>query len=424
MATSPPSPLSGIKWDTKYEFKAIALLALAWGFVGVDRFMIMPIFPLMAKELHLDYSAIGIIGGALSLAWGVSAFFVGGLSDKYGRKAVIIPSMIIFSLLAGISGLAAGMASMVVIRALIGVSEGAFAPAAMVATIEVSKPSRQGFNYGVQNMAMPLFGMALAPLFVGYLLSVGLHWRWAFALVTVPGLIVAAFLGKVLRSPKASEVAAHTAIKDASDHKFTDVFKFHNVPLNILMMLGWLAAEITLLIFYPSYLTDKLHLTIPQMIFVLSACGFGAAAGSFVLPASSDFLGRKTVSLVGGVLCLIFLLLLRAAGPNPGLLFLLLFLVTFCSQGLIGLTVGPMAIESVPAKLMSTSSGVVIGIGEIFGGGCIPIIGGFVAKHFGLPNIFSICIGGLIVGILVACFVKETAPRKVAAALRTSEANT
>ena len=406
---------STAKWDTKYEWKAILLLALAFGFVGVDRFMIMPIFPLMAKELNLDYSAIGIIGGALSLAWGISSFFMGGLSDKFGRKKVIVPSIIIFSLLAGVSGVATGMMGLVAIRALIGISEGAFSPAGIVATVEASKPSRQGLNIGFQQMAMPLFGMALAPIFVGWLLSIGFHWRWAFALVTVPGIIVALLMAKVLRDPKASEAAAHSATHDATPHKFMDVFKYRNVPLNIILVLGWLAAEITLAILLPSYLTDVLKLSTGQMIFVLSAFGFGATLGTVVLPGVSDFIGRKPTAFIGGICCLVFILLLKAAGSHPGTLFALLFAVTFFSQGLIGLTVGPMAAESVPATLMTSSTGVTMGVGEIFGGGLVPIIGGFVAKHYGIQNIFTICIIGLIAGIVVSLFVKETAPRKVAA---------
>ncbi len=408
------SSLPTQKWDTKYEWKAILLLALAFGFVGVDRFMIMPIFPLMAEELGLDYGAIGIIGGALSLAWGLSSFFTGGLADKVGRKKVIIPSIIVFSLLAGVSGLAHSMISLVMIRALIGVSEGAFTPAGIIATVEASKPSRQGLNIGLQQMAMPLLGMGLAPIFVGWLLSMGLHWRWAFALVTIPGIIVALFMAKVLRDVKPQELSAHTSDHDTTKHKFTDVFKYRNVPLNIMIVMGWLACEITLAILLPSYLIDVLGLTKGQMIFVLTAFGFGAALGTVVLPGISDFIGRKKMAIIGGLLCLVFTYLLKTAGPNPGALFGILFMLTFFSQGLIGLTVGPMAAESVPPTLMASSTGVTIGIGEIFGGGCIPIIGGFVAKSYGLPSIFIICLIGPVVGILLSLLVKETAPRILA----------
>lgn len=39
----------------KYEFKAVALLSLGLGMVGPDRFVINPLFPVMQKDLGLNY---------------------------------------------------------------------------------------------------------------------------------------------------------------------------------------------------------------------------------------------------------------------------------------------------------------------------------------------------------------------------------
>src|SRR4051812_15409047 len=49
----------------------------------------------------------------------------------------------------------------------------------------------------------------------------------------------------------------------------------------------------------PNYLVDYLHLSSKQMGFVMSAIGFGGFAGQFMLPALSDFLGRRTVTVFG-----------------------------------------------------------------------------------------------------------------------------
>ena len=100
------------RWDIAYEWKAVALLSLGFGLVGIDRFMIMPLFPVMMTDLHLDYQDLGHITGALAVAWGISAMFMGNLSDRVGHRKVIIPAIIVFSLLAGLSGLATGVGSL------------------------------------------------------------------------------------------------------------------------------------------------------------------------------------------------------------------------------------------------------------------------------------------------------------------------
>jgi MFS family permease len=75
-----------VAWDPKYEFKAVGLLALGFGMVGLDRFIINPLFPVMQKELGLNYQDLGLISAVLALAWGVASIFSGRLSDRVGRK--------------------------------------------------------------------------------------------------------------------------------------------------------------------------------------------------------------------------------------------------------------------------------------------------------------------------------------------------
>jgi fucose permease len=59
---------------------------------------------------------------------------------------------------------------------------------------------------------------------------------------------------------------------------------------------------------------------------------------------------------------------------------------------------------------MAAASGLVICTGEIFGGGIAPIIAGFVAQNFGIQYILHLAVGGLVVGLINSCFLRETAP--------------
>lgn len=55
--------------DIRYERSAVLLLALGFGLVGLDRWIISPLFPSMMKDLGLNYQDLGNIVGALGLAW-------------------------------------------------------------------------------------------------------------------------------------------------------------------------------------------------------------------------------------------------------------------------------------------------------------------------------------------------------------------
>ena len=167
-------------WDTSYEWKAVTLLTLGFGLVGLDRWIVAPLFPAILKDLHLNYQDIGNIVAALGLAWGFFAIVGGGLSDRLGRKRVLIPAIVVFSLLSGISGLTQGLLSLVLIRAIMGVSEGTFCPTSFATVNDASKPSRRGFNLGLQQSTFPLFGLALGPILATQLLQV-VSWQSPFA---------------------------------------------------------------------------------------------------------------------------------------------------------------------------------------------------------------------------------------------------
>lgn len=61
-------------FDKKYEWKAVALLAIGFGLVGLDRFIILPLYPVMMRDLGLDYQDLGNISAILALAWGFPRF--------------------------------------------------------------------------------------------------------------------------------------------------------------------------------------------------------------------------------------------------------------------------------------------------------------------------------------------------------------
>ena len=93
----------------------------------------------------------------------------------------------------------------------------------------------------------------------------------------------------------------------------------------------------------------------------------------------------------------------------------MVFVVSMFSLGTVALITGPIATESAPAGLVSSAIGVVVGSGEIFGGGVAPAIGGTIAQHYGIENIFWMPSRRCVIGALVAIGLNETAPRRMAA---------
>lgn len=390
-------------WDASYERKALVLFTAGIGLVGLDRFVLMPLFPVIASDLGLNYQDIGLISGALSLTWGLSSMVSGGASDRLGRRIVIIPAVILFSLLAGLTGLAVGFLSLVAIRALMGVFEGAYLPASIAATAEASHPARLGRNIGIQQMAQPLFGLAFGPLLATHLLDVLPSWRWIFAAVSIPGLILAWFMMQYMRE---TNVARASSSSESANWK--EVFRYRNVVVNILVMSCWLSCLVVIAAFLPNYLTDHFHLSLAEMGIVMSASGLGSAVGMILIPSLSDRMGRKPILLTGAAVEIVILLIFVQTGPVVLELAGLLFVIAGINSGLIVLTTGPLTTEAVPPAFTATAVGMVVGIGELVGGFGAPAIGGAIAQIFGIPYILWISTGAVMLGFGLSLFVNET----------------
>lgn len=405
------------------DWGMIALLALTFSLVGIDRFMINTMFPAIQKDLGLDYTDIGIITGALAFAWGFASLIMGNKADHWGRGKVLVGSMLVFSLLIGASGLAAGLFSLIMVRVVMGFADGAFTPASIATTIDSASERHHGLAIGTQQMLLPLIGLGLTPILVTQLLHV-VDWRWIFAIFSIPGFILTWLMWRKFKSIEALQAAsastpAEQSLSDEAEPEqsnsiFSDwkkVLAYRNILLAMGLMLCWLTTLTTASALLPSYLIDYIGLKDTQMGGVMSAIGLGAALGCISLLWLSDITGRKPILLLASLGGIGALFLLKSTGNEPTMLFLWLFFVNFFNNAAITITVGPLCAETVSPKLMATASGVVIAAGEFFGGGLAPIIAGQVATVFGIDKILLLPIGALGLAFLISLFIIETKPR-------------
>ena len=393
----------------RHELRSVIILALGFGLVGIDRFLISTMFPAIARDLQLSYGDIGTIAGALAIAWGLSALFMGNVADRLGRRKVLVGSLIVFSVLIGGSGLATGLIGLVMVRIVMGLADGAFTPASISATIACSAPERHGRNIGLQQMTLTLFGLGLAPLVVAFLLHL-INWRWIFVLFLVPGLALAWATWRYIPdgTPDDETHLHHHVHGHGMLANWRQLIGYRNIRLLMAMMLCWLTCLITTSAFMPSYLIDHLRLDDVSMGGVMSAIGLGSAAGTLTLPWLSDSLGRKPVMIICTVGAFAALTLLSMLGGNVVPLFATLFMVHFFNNAAITLTVGPICSETVPASLMATATGMVIAVGELLGGGLAPMLAGHFAERYGIDHLLLLPQAAILLGFVLSLLLIET----------------
>lgn len=400
------SPINGA--DPAYEWKAVLLLSIGFGLVGLDRWIIAPLAPSIMHDLGMSPARINVLVAILGITWGVAAASMGSLSDRVGRRKVMLPALLIFSLASGLSGLAGGFTSLLLIRGVMGVSEGAFCPVSFAATAEASRPSRIGFNQGLQQSMFALFGLGFGPILATWLLGFT-SWRGVFAIVGVPGLVLTILLWMVIREPEDAPKIIGAAPPPTS---VREVLKVRNIRLGMVGLLCAMCGIFVISANTPIYLAEYLMLPPMEVGLVTSAIGFGGFVGLWMLPALSDIFGRRLMAILGFVGGAGFTWLFIVLGAQPTHLFAALFGATACSFGVLSLLTGPVASESAPPGMLSTASGVIIGVGEIFGGGLALLAAGYIIATFGIQYMLYLALGGLVLGAVLMAGLVETAPRK------------
>jgi MFS family permease len=405
-------------WDTSYEWKIILLLSLTFGLVGLDRF-VLPIIlqspnSTMGKDLGLTPQDGGTLAGYLGMAWGLSAFVMGYLADKVGRRAVIVPAILVFSLMSAFSGMVGSVTALVLVRVIMGIAEGPVASTGVAVAVEASKPSRRGLNNGIFQCMISLFGLALAPIIATRLLNEH-SWNVVFMLVGAPGVIVAIIMWFVVREPLKRADTGH----GTGGAPFLSMFGHRNAkvaPLTLICAMGGIFVIAALL---TAYLTAPvgagLGLDPVTAGNVFSAVGIGGCIGQFAMPALSDVIGRKLSTLASYILAAVSLyFFIQTGADNTTLLWILLFFASLFNFAALAILAGPVAAEAAPPGMLASMAGFVIFAGEFVGGGIAPIIAGGLASNpaYGLKGALYFAAAGLVVGFIVALFLKETAPRK------------
>jgi MFS family permease len=390
----------------RYENTLIAILFFTWGTLFLDRTSQHFLAPYFVPEFHLSHQQVGMLGSVLAVTWALSALFFGALSDRVGRKPILIPMVFGFSLMSWFSGMVHSYHQLLFVRALLGASAG---PAWSVLTAlieESSPPARRGRNIGIVVSAGALVGLAVAPVLTTQVAAL-VGWRWAFFVSGIPGFFLAFLIWKFVKEPERREVpGGHGGPVRWRD--FLSILSYPNIWLCCAGAAGFLSWLFLLNTFAPLYITEVAHKTPTTAGFLLGATGLGSFFFALLFPALSDRAGRKPVLLLTAALCMVvpLSLLIAPLYSHPWILAAIVFL-TNAGQGIAALILVVVPTESVPPQFSATAIGLATLSAEILGATLAPIFGGAAAQSYGLGITMWMSAGGAAVVFVAASFLKE-----------------
>ena len=153
----------------------------------VDRVNISTAAPLIATDLRLDNTKLGLVFSAFAFPYALFQLVGGWIGDRFGAWLVLTVCLVIVGVSTALTGTSGGLASLVVIRLVLGFGEGAAFPTATRAMAIWTPSSSWGFAQGIVHAAARI-GNALTPSLVTALLAFG-TWRVGFVILGLASLL-------------------------------------------------------------------------------------------------------------------------------------------------------------------------------------------------------------------------------------------
>lgn len=182
-------------------YRTFALLTLLMVFDFADRMILAALLPAIKAEWQISDALAGSLGSILTLGMVLFAFPAAIAIDRWSRIKSASLMGVLWSLASAAGALAQNVWQLLFSRALVGVGEAGYAPAAYTWISAAFPKRRRQFALGLFSSAQPI-GMALGVALGGYI-AVHQGWQHALGIVALPGLLIAVWLyrGHDYRNP-------------------------------------------------------------------------------------------------------------------------------------------------------------------------------------------------------------------------------
>ena len=377
-----------------------------WLMVAIQFFMTLsftvlsPVMPLFLPQLGVHgEAAIDLWTGVLNAATPFVAAFAsplwGRLSDRKGRKVMLLRSMVAVSIFTGLMGLSQNVWEFFAIRALMGAFSG-FSASAITLVASQTPDRRLGYALGWLSTGQ-LIGGLMGPLLGGFVADVSGSNRVPFFVTSVIATCVTIMAAIAVREVVRPDAKA--AGKRAAPSFRAIIASGGLLPLFVVLLLAQLGVRSVqpVITLYVQTLVGNVPALATLSGLAFSVTGFADVMASPFLGKRSDVLGYRRVLLIS---------LFGAALFSAPQAFATSYWVFVAERFGVGLFIGgilPTANALIARMAGPSQRGAVFGLtasATFLGNSIGPLTGGAVAAAFGLHWVFLVT-AAMLLGSLV-----------------------
>jgi AAHS family 4-hydroxybenzoate transporter-like MFS transporter len=356
-----------VQANTPIRWWPIVLCALAVVLDGYDAQMFAMAIPLMAKEFGVEPTAFAPAASASLAGMAIGALFLSPLADRFGRRTLLIVSLVLFGAATLLAMLSSGPFAMTLWRLVAGCGFGATVPITIGICAEYAPPGRR-----VSIATLAASGFAIGASSAGLITPLlAAHWGWRgmFAYGGFLPLVIAALVAHGIPNTRPAATpalgqAGHVRAPVGAP-RLGLIFATGTWRRTVLL---WLLNALNLFANYgvtswlPTLLVQN-GWSLPDASRVMSVLVIGALTGCIFVSRCVD---RGRIALGFGAAYLVATLSLVLCATNPSGFWVWAGLLVMYAFGAIGtsLTHAPLATILYDEEARSTGVGWANGVGR------------------------------------------------------------
>ncbi len=353
----------------------------------------------------------GIALGAFKWVYAVLSPIGGYIADRTSRRHVIVASLLVWSAVTWGTAHVETFSQLVAARALMGVSEAFYFPAALALVAEFHPAATRSRAVGLHQMGVYL-GVILGG-FAGYVAEEpSLGWRWAFAACGGVGVVYAIPLFALLRNPLRGDAQEKTSILSsvrelAGNANFRLLVAYFTLPA----LAGWVVRD-----WMPDILREQFGLSegragVSAVLYVQLASLVGVGLGGWLADRwmKRSIRGRLIASALG---VSFFMPSLFGVGGAETVEVAIGFLILFgLGWGFFDCNNMPILCQIARPELRATGYGIMNLVSIAFGGFADWGFGALRDSHVSLMLTFGIFAAAALLSIVLVLMIRPSEPQ-------------
>lgn len=282
----------------RHQRNAVLAGFLGWTLDAFDFFILTFVLTTIAKDFNKSVPEIALTLTATLAMRPIGALLFGLMADRYGRKGPLMISIIFYSIVEVLSGLAPNYAVFLILRLLYGIGMGGEWGVGASLVMESVSAKRRGLLSGLLQEGYA-FGFLLAAA-AYYFVFPHFGWRVMFFIGGLPALITL-FIRSKVQETEAWRSSRKTSWKDYGKtvKQHWKLFLYLVLLMSMMNLISHGTQDL-----YPTFLQQQRHFDVHGTAIITMISMVGAILGGLFFGHISDLWGRRRMMAVAIILAI------------------------------------------------------------------------------------------------------------------------